>query len=353
MNNRQLLIRLKSQHAESLQGYIYRLCRVNGYQVKMFSALVRQRSNVLITSLKPSDRKIVKGAIQDLTNGSLRSDTFDERLFKQDFGELFEYQKIKLCIECYRSKKIIHRLWSFKHYLVCSHHGLLLVDRCDQCHVQFSGATLIDESCCQCKKPIGSIAQKNYEVDPISYQISQLREFNEQTLDDIRSMVQPLTPYGMLYSREKYRGWLNSKETEISSLYEAQTDFLSVFKNRELTRKLIFDYIENAPGNIAVKFETSFYHNLRKDIYQDFKADLQYVLFDKAEQFTPFNVTLNWIDVILHIPSEKVKRRLNDLDPGIITGRGNFSVCHMSQLQDIVYVDASLLEPVNLKSKVK
>lgn len=351
MNNRQLLIRLKSQHAESLQGYIYRLCRVNGYQVKMFRALVEKHSNVLITSLKPSDRKIVKGAIQDLTNNLLRSDTFDERLFNQDYSELFEYQKIKLCIECYRDKKIIHRLWSFRHYLVCSHHGVLLVDRCDKCNVQFTGVTLIDESCCQCQKPIDSIVQKKYEVDPISYQISQLHEFNEQTLDDIRNMVQPLNPYGMLYSREKYLAWLNSKETEISSMYEAQTEFLSVFKNRELTRKLIFDYIENTPGNISIKFESSFNHNLRKDLFQDFKADLQYVLFNKAEQFTPFNVTLNWLDVMLHIPSEKVKCRLNDLDPGIITGRGNFSVCHMSKLQDIVYADSSLLEPMNLSLK--
>lgn len=335
MNNRQLLIRLKSKHTETLESYIYRLCRANGCSLKAFRSFIKQNFNVVLISPKPDDRTVVKKVLIGLTNNALQSSIFDQRVYKQGFSDLFEYQKIKLCVECYKNQGLLHQHWCFKHYLVCSHHNLLLVDRCDKCNHQFSEETIVSELCVNCSKPLKDIQQEQRDIDGISFEISKLSEIGRDELNAIKKLILPLSPYGMLLDRKEYRSWFSSKETEMSQLYETQSKILLVFNNRVYAQQLIFDYINNTPGSIGTKFGGMYYQKLRTNSYSEFKADLRTVLIDNAERFVDFNMNLKWIETALGLLSVDIESRITLSVQSKLKGSDPFSVRHMSVLRDL------------------
>jgi len=338
MDGTKLLIRLAPKSHETFFSYVYRLCRVNGLTFEAFSFLVKREVGLQLMSSKLEDRQSIKVTISKIVNGKFNLKVFNERDFKQEFPELFEYQKIKICPVCFEEEQVINFKWPFKHYLVCETHNVLLVDRCGACNKLFDKKALINHKCSYCKNVLCPVPPKTAQVDSLTSFIGCFKPSVEHSeLSTLQRNVRKLYPYGMLLFSDSYRNWLNSKNTRVDKLHEIQIRLISFYNDKSRVYQEIYRYIETTPGNIAEKFEEYYYSNLRGSHYIEFKADLLTVLFMHSDSFTEFKVTLNWLEKIFDIPAEEGRQKLLESDSVDLDNRGGFSVKYLPILSSLAY----------------
>lgn len=312
-----LLIRPRINPKESFQSYLIRLARSNGYKYTAFSSAITEKSKPH-RSFKPEDRSEIRSLIAKIADSNANNlvDVWESGFY---FKHLFDYSRIKVCLKCYDSEKVMPPYWWLKNYLVCDEHQLLLVDSCSNCKTRFKEQSIVKGQCLECGFEIDH--NKSAEVDSEIFDKKLHRLFSEEIISSgqFREMlsadVEPIyvhyqiCSYFMkeIHSRDKY---INHRKTlDIHDLYCVQSETQKIVGDGKVS-KLICDALGAYRANSG-KGLSSFISPVFKLIMSVngslYKAELIKVLIKAPEGLGDWIVGLKWAEKLLSIEANNLK----------------------------------------------
>jgi len=171
---------------ESLTGYLYRLAAANHSTVYMLCKVLNINMNYV--NLNWFTREILN-RFCSLTG--IESETAHVMMngpFVKAGGEEISHQilknGVKFCPCCVQETVYHNRLWFLHCYNVCHKHGIILVDRCEQCGGNIKMHSLFNGSCSSCGFLLIRTEKRAEEVSNYLIQLNQSLILNSPFLFD-------------------------------------------------------------------------------------------------------------------------------------------------------------------------
>jgi hypothetical protein len=324
-DNSRLLIRPRVNPKESFQSYLIRLARSNGYKYTAFSSAITARAKPH-RSFKPEDRNDIQSLIAKIADNNARNlvDVWECGYY---FKHLFDYSRIKICLKCYGSEKVIPPHWWLKNYLVCVEHQLLLVDSCSNCKTRFNEQSFVKGQCLECGLEIDH--NKSAEVDSEIFDKKIYSLFSEEKTSsslfrgilsaDVEQIYvhYQICSYFLkeIHSRDKY---INHRQTlDIHDLYCVQSETQKIVddgKVSELIGDALCAYRANSGKGIS-SFIAPVFKLIMSANGGLYKAELIKVLIKAPEGLGDWVVGLKWVEKLLSIEANNLKEFVQSYFP--------------------------------------
>lgn len=335
--NDRLLIRPRVNLKESFQSYLIRLARANGYKYTAFSSAITEKSKPY-RSFKPEDRSEIRSLIAKVadSNASNLVDVWEIGFY---FKHLFDYSRIKICLKCYESEKVMPPYWWLKNYLVCDEHQLLLVDSCSNCKTRFKEQSIVKGQCLECGFEIDH--NKSAEIDSEIFDKKLHSLFAEDVTSPslfrgiLSADVEPIYVHYQIcsyfqkeiHSRDKY---INHRQTlDIHDLYCVQSEAQKIVddgKVSELICDALCAYRDNSGKGIS-SFIAPVFKLIMSVNGRLYKAELIKVLIKAPECIGDWIVGLKWVEKLFSIEANNLKEFVKNYFPDIeAKNQGTFAV---------------------------
>ncbi|MGE5328883.1 MAG: TniQ family protein [Deltaproteobacteria bacterium] len=179
---------------ESLLGYLLRLDHINRFTpgtllkscIKKNHHIDLKSENILNLAEKhldiPSLSKLINVPSEKIT--SMMISEIRKKIYKSDRDTLFNYDKIKVCPECIKEKRIplVHLL---KNTNFCLKHNLLLVSKCRACDQPINIFNSFEPLSCSNHQSGHAIKCGNSDYSEHIYELFIQNAYNSYILDDI------------------------------------------------------------------------------------------------------------------------------------------------------------------------
>jgi len=335
--NSRLLIRPKVNSSESLQSYLIRLSRANGYKYPAFSSGITAQSKPH-RSFKLEDRKEIQSLISNIADSNVH-ELVDVWECGHSFKHLFDYSRIKSCPKCLEQENILLPYWSLKNYLVCTKHKVLLIDSCSRCDVRFEEQSYVKGHCIKCKLEIqenridyvklGSFDQKIHDkLLEFSIDSGRFRKILSEDIECIYVNYQ-ICSY-LIKGLENKSKYISLRRTlSIASLYEAQKEIQQIIDEGKVSKLLLdslFEYRNTTSKGIS-SFITPVFKILMSQHGSLYKAELINMLITAPNGLGDWPVGLNWVEKLLLIKANDLKVFAKENFPNIeVKCQGPFTV---------------------------
>lgn len=322
--NRTLLIRPKIIASESLQSYLIRLARTNGYTYKAFSAGVSANSKPH-RSMKLADRQEIRSLIEEISdpNSSELADVWECAHYQK---QIFDYSRIKFCNQCYQEEKLLPPHWWLKNYLICTKHKALLVDSCPECNTRLNEDSFIKEQCANCEVNFQLFQHKVCEPDSYS-----------ALLDKAFSTFVGNTQHFILRHNENARKTFiqhnigsfllkglqgqttsrdNRRNFSIEELSQSQHDCQELIN--EGIREALIKYLSKIKKETSKAIPSAFSPIL--DLLNQpegacFKDALIQILLTPPDELANWPLEVSWLEKFLDIPVGEIERAITEKYP--------------------------------------
>ena len=156
--------------SESLQSFIYRLCRKNGWHYDAFKSHISKQVAPL-HSTSEQQRVLIVNYLEDLTRSKKVTGLVDIWAMANKCRSSLDMDRVKVCTSCLQNTDTIPAYWYLKAYLVCDLHKQLMIDTCESCNFRFSHDSFIDMACENCGLELCANSSTTERVDRFSKQV--------------------------------------------------------------------------------------------------------------------------------------------------------------------------------------
>ena len=299
-----LLIRPKPFYTESLQQYILRLAKTNGYTHKKIAKLINKTDGVPIHTCKQDHRENLKTAIIKLTAHNEVQSLFDHKIWHEKYRKIFNYDRVKVCLQCLLINNHCYFHWHFRHTLTCHKHKSLLIDACQSCLEPLMECSLISMRCklCGCKLLVDSYCKVTID-NRIDDYFSSIED-----LDGLYDKIDALKPYFELYQEKSYQLWAKNNSCSIKELVTLISGVLNIFNNKQLMitafDKLIIDSQEVVSiVNATRRINRFLYH----DKYPEFTSLFAEYLLLKKKFYPEMVIPRTFVERLYKVNVMKAK----------------------------------------------
>jgi len=322
--NDKLLIRPKITASESLQSYLIRLARMNGYTYKAFSAGLSANSKPH-RSMKLADRQEIRSLIEEIAdpNSSELTDVWECAHYQK---QIFDYSRIKFCNLCYQEEGVLPPYWWLKNYLMCTKHKALLVDSCSHCNTRLNEDSFIKEQCSNCEAGFQSFQHKICEPD--SYSALLEKTFSSFVGNSIQFLLLHNESARKTFIQHNIGSFLlkgiqgqttsrdNRRNFSVEELSQSQHDCQELIN--ESIREALIKYLSK------IKMETSkaipsalspILDLLNEPEGACFKDALTQILLTPPDELENWPLEVSWLEKIMDIPVGEIETAIIDKYP--------------------------------------
>lgn len=307
-----MLIRPFNKKGESLQSYVYRSARANGWTGNRLKQFLRLEVAPLY-SYKTEDREKLKAWLSEASNCRAVLWIPDVWDCYNDFRDSFDFSRLKVCPHCYEGNGgVIPAYWFIRQYLVCIKHSHLLIDSCPSCNEKFTADSFITGKCQNCSEKLVNFTSVNCEPDfysKVIYQnlehIDDNKEFISIFAQDVLPKIRSLNVLIQLTELEEEIGkkYWQRRFLTIHQLYQYQYASTSLKENSNELISSIKKYI-NAHSSIGIKNLSKILAGVDKYIqdadYSFYFDALKKLLLSGGDEFGELNVGLSWISKLFN-----------------------------------------------------
>ncbi|SFF89687.1 TniQ protein [Neptunomonas qingdaonensis] len=291
---------------ESLQSYLFRLARANGYGYYALTILISNAAP--LRSFKLDDRIKIKELLLEYTDHGAVLSLFDPWAWADTYRGLFDFSRIKLCPKCYHETNVLHASWSFRYHLLCAEHRGYLIDRCSQCNCKFTNESLLSGKCEGCGKKIGEM---NFEsVDgllfhELIYQGGRSSSTQEEYLVQLALYTKTLEPYLWLLGDNVAKYWNSRRHSEIPKLAGILNDVILLHMERSRVSDAIVDYLKINTERESISAATIKLNRfLTSGEFEDFTIVFKEELLRRCDELAGIKVPLTWIKKVYGLTEE-------------------------------------------------
>ncbi len=298
---------------ESLQSYVHRIAKANGWTHNSLGDFLRSEVAPLY-SYKSENRLKIKRWVQTASRYSEVQQLPDVWGYYSEFRGYFDFKRHKICPCCYNETNgVIPAYWFVKQYLVCIKHKQLLIDECQRCNEKLTADSFISGECKSCSEKFDNFTSGHSEIDVYSqiifeqlHSISDDKEFisvfQQKTLPRIKSL-NVLTPLTFLEYRIGKSYW-ERRFLTIEQLYSYQSYCSPLYENGAKLTSSIISFITthlkegvNYAGKIFVKVD----RYVQDDTYIFYFDALRHVLLSAKNEIEGLTVGLTWISKLFNL----------------------------------------------------
>lgn len=300
-----LLIRPVPFQEESLQQYILRLARSNGYTNKSAGELIKQVSGIPIHTYMITHREELKIKLVRITGHNEVQSLFDHKLWYKKYKKVFNYDRIKLCPLCLLENNHCHSYWHFRHALTCEKHKTLLIDTCWSCLRVLSEFSLTSMVCIFCGVEV--LPKINRKVTFDNRVDNYFSPYND--LDGLCNKIDALKPYFELYQEKSYQLWAKNNSYSIKDRITLINSVLDIFNSKQLTIHAIDELMTKSKVCTSISIailRVNVY--LSHDKYPDFTRLFAERLLIISKFFPSMTIPPSLVERLYRINVAKIKR---------------------------------------------
>ena len=335
-----LLIRPVPFQEESLQQYILRLARSNGYTNKSAGELIKQVSGIPIHTYMIVHREELKRKLMKMTGHNEVQSLFDHKFWYKKYKKVFNYDRIKLCPLCLLENNHCYSYWHFRHALTCEKHKILLIDTCWTCLRVLSEFSLTSMVCVFCGVDV--LPKINRKITFDNRVNNYFSPFSD--LDGLCNKIDALKPYFELYQEKSYQLWAKNNSYSIKERITLINAVLDVFNSEQLTTHTIDEFMNKnkdcASISIAIQ---KIYAFLSHDTHPIFTRLFAERLLVMSKLFPLMLITSTVVDRLYKVNVIKTKEinihsRLEYKELGMVFRRRDICVIKMEKLPALLKI---------------
>ena len=249
-----MLTRPHPIHNESLQSYIYRLCRRNGWHYDAFKSHMSKLVAPL-HSTKKNQRQSIVNYLQDKTKHENVAHLIDVWQLAGNYRSSLDMARVKVCTSCLKNSEAIPAYWYLKSYLVCGTHKQLMIDTCTNCDTQISHDSYIAMACKTCGLQLQDNESTKLQVDRFSGRVhnifalinKDMASFESNLKGDIKAIESELSVLHSiveLLSKKSKHKRDNRRFSSIIDLYQKQLKCSQISENENVLRAALWSVIK-------------------------------------------------------------------------------------------------------------
>jgi hypothetical protein len=292
------LIRSKPYNEESLQQYLLRIAKVNGYTIKALNSFIIKKTGFSYRQINAKGRELLKQQLFTMTGHIEVMELFDHRLRSKEFKAIFDSARLKICPQCLGEYGHCFSQWHYLHNLICMQHKVYLVEFCDKCQRILTDESIVLGACLGCGLKLHYMSNGECTL-PYFYGNNSLitaKELQQKELADILGFTNNLIPYYKLLSVNSIFLWRREGRGNIHNHAKQLAQVILFHSNLKQVEDAFVDVIDASQeqSNIS-KSLGGIYWDLIQPKYSHIRNSFRQALAQICNEFPDMYITMKFL----------------------------------------------------------
>ncbi|WP_160063695.1 TniQ family protein [Psychromonas sp. L1A2] len=304
------LIRSKPYKEESLQQYLLRIAKVNGYTIKALNSFIIKKTGFSYRQINAKGRESLKQQLFTMTGHIEVMELFDHRQWSKEFKLIFDSVRLKICPQCLGEYRHCFSEWHYLHNLVCMQHKVFLVEQCNKCQRVLTDDSLLLDACLGCGFKLHEMSNGDCALPYFYGNISLIsaKELHQKKLAEILKFTSNLIPYYKMLLVNSAFLWRREGRGNIHNHVKLLAQVILFHFNPKQVEYAFVEIIDDSQEQYSLsKSLGSIYWDIIQPKYSHIRNAFRQVFTLICKEFPDMYITLEFLDKLFYFNLLNIK----------------------------------------------